>query len=124
MRIQHVVSYPISQGVLINIVAFVTVPGGEGTEHPEPAMIDVTKQEMLDQYKVWEPDLITLLDVRGPLLMFQLRSRLSFAVRGKDLPMGDISSEEATHLRGRARMPFGRFRMLPIFRMHSMPLKT
>lgn len=64
---QHVVSYPISQGTLINIVAFVTVPGGEGTDHPGPAMIEVPKQEMLDQYEGWEPDLLTLLDVSLPL---------------------------------------------------------
>lgn len=60
---QHVVSYPISQGRQVNIVAFITVPGGEGKQLEGPAMIDVAKQEVLDQYEGWEPEVLNLLSV-------------------------------------------------------------
>lgn len=61
-------SYPISQGTLINIVAFVTIPEGEGKEYGGPVVIDVPKKEILDQYKGWETDLLTLLNVRSNFL--------------------------------------------------------
>ncbi|KAH8119851.1 hypothetical protein DFH11DRAFT_11993 [Phellopilus nigrolimitatus] len=59
---KHVVSYPISQGRLVNLVAFVTVPGGDGKDLDGPAVVDVSKQEMLECYKGWEPEVQQLLD--------------------------------------------------------------
>ncbi|KAI5117644.1 hypothetical protein M0805_001300 [Coniferiporia weirii] len=58
----HVVSYPISQGRLVNVIGFVTIPGGDGSELPGPAVIDVPKQEMVDQFNGWEPEIQALLD--------------------------------------------------------------
>ena len=63
--LQHIVSYPISQGRLVNLVAFVTIPGGEGQELKGPAVIDVPKDEVLEYYKGWEPAMEQLLDVSG-----------------------------------------------------------
>ena len=47
----------------MNLVAFVTVIGGEGKKLDGPAMIDVSKKEVLDQYIGWEPEVLNLLDV-------------------------------------------------------------
>ena len=58
------VAFPIANRKYVNIVAFVTIPGGEGKILEGPPMQDVTKQEMIDQYPNWEPDVITLLEVR------------------------------------------------------------
>ena len=87
-------------------MAFVTIPGGEGTEHDGPAMVDVTKQEMLDQYKRWEPDLITLLDVRASLLVSSAQLSPPCAVRREDFSVGDLSGSKLAHIRGWTRVPF------------------
>ena len=44
-------------------MAFVTVLGGEGQKLEGPAVIDVEKKEMIEQYHGWEPELLALLEV-------------------------------------------------------------
>ena len=43
---------------------FVTASDDEGKPYDGPAVIDVSKQEMVDEYKGWEPELLQLLEVR------------------------------------------------------------
>lgn len=62
---QHIVSYPISQGKLLNFVALVTVPGGEGKALEGPSAVDVPNAEMAAHYKDWEPEVLELLEVRS-----------------------------------------------------------
>ena len=63
---KHVVSYPISRGTLVNLVAFVTIPTAEGTPLPGPAMIDnIKKEDVLNAYEGWEPEVKELLEVRN-----------------------------------------------------------
>ena len=50
-------------GRLINFVAFVTIPGSEGTVHEGPAVRTATKEEMLSQFADWEPEVATLMKV-------------------------------------------------------------
>lgn len=59
---QHIVSYPISQGQLVNLIGFVTV-ADDGSQLEGEAVVDVPKQEMLDHYVGWEPQAIALLNV-------------------------------------------------------------
>lgn len=63
-------SYPISQGRLVNLVAFVTVPGGDGKRLEVPAVVDVPQKEMLDHYEGWEPEVFEMLNVRLKLLLY------------------------------------------------------
>lgn len=63
-NIQHIVSYPISQGRTINLVIFITIPDGEDTLLDGPAVVDATKEEVLEHYKGWEPEIQSLLNVR------------------------------------------------------------
>ena len=49
----------------MNLVAFVTIPGGEGQELKGPAVMDVPTDEVLEYYKGWEPAMEQLLDVSG-----------------------------------------------------------
>jgi len=97
---KHVVTYPISQGHLVNIVAFVTVPGGEGKELNGPAMVDVTKQEVLDQYIGWEPEVRNLLKcVEKPSRWAISHMRgLPTYVDGRVALLGDSAHAMTTHL--------------------------
>ncbi|OCB85076.1 FAD/NAD-binding domain-containing protein [Sanghuangporus baumii] len=59
---KHVVSYPISQGRLVNIVPFVTAADAEGKPYDGPTVVDVSKQKLIDEYRGWEPELLQLLE--------------------------------------------------------------
>lgn len=51
---------------LINVVAFVSEPGAEGTpfgNSKEPWVAEVTKEHLLAQYAGWESEVLTLLNV-------------------------------------------------------------
>ena len=55
-----------AHGTLINVVAFVSEPGAEGTpfgNSKEPWVADVTKEHLLAQYAGWESEVLTLLNV-------------------------------------------------------------
>lgn len=58
-------SYPISQGRLVNLIAFVTIAGGEGQKLDGPAVVDVAREEVLEAYRGWEPEVQVLLKVSG-----------------------------------------------------------
>ncbi|EJC99819.1 FAD/NAD-binding domain-containing protein [Fomitiporia mediterranea MF3/22] len=97
---KHVISYPISQGRLVNIVAFITVPGGEGKQFDGPAVVDVTKQEMLDQYKGWEPEIHSLLNCSEKVQRWaisQIRGLPTY-VDGLIAILGDAAHAMTTHL--------------------------
>ena len=68
-NIKHIVSYSISQGKLINLVAFVTVPDGEGKPLTGPTVMDVSKQELVEHFKGWEQEAQDLLDVSIPCIV-------------------------------------------------------
>ncbi|EJC99781.1 FAD/NAD-binding domain-containing protein [Fomitiporia mediterranea MF3/22] len=97
---KHVVSYPISQGRLVNLVPFVTVPSGEGKQLDGPAVVDVTKQEMLDQYKGWEPEVYSLLDSSEKVQRWAISHirGLPTYVDGRVAILGDAAHAMTTHL--------------------------
>ncbi|THG99501.1 hypothetical protein EW145_g7256 [Phellinidium pouzarii] len=59
---KRIISFPISQGRLVNFIAYVTGPGRDGNELGGPSVTDVTKQEMIDHYQGWEPEVQALLN--------------------------------------------------------------
>ena len=66
---QHVISYPVSPGQLINCIGFVTIPDGEGKTYPDKWVRDASREELLRQYEGWEPELQELLEVRGRVVI-------------------------------------------------------
>lgn len=55
--------FPISRGTLINVVAFVSRPELESTQYEGNKIEPRPKQELLDQYAGWEPEVIDMLNV-------------------------------------------------------------
>jgi len=58
---KHVVSYSISRGSIVNVVALTSEPDKEGAPYSEPWVTDCTADELLDCYAGWEPEVIDLL---------------------------------------------------------------
>ncbi|THH03798.1 hypothetical protein EW145_g5997 [Phellinidium pouzarii] len=97
---KHVVSYPISRGRVVNLVAFVTIPVGDERDLDGPAVTDVSKQEMTEQYKGWEPEVQTLLncvDKPSRWAISHMRGLPSY-VDGRVALLGDSAHAMATHL--------------------------
>lgn len=65
-------SYPISQGKIINFIAFVTIPGGEGQAVTGPTVVDVTKEEMTAYFDGWDEESQNLLDVGLRVLSYRV----------------------------------------------------
>ena len=61
---QNIVSYPILQGKMINVAAFVYTPGREGTVYNGPWAAPVTAEEVAKHYASWDPAVPRLLKVR------------------------------------------------------------
>ncbi|KAI0643646.1 FAD/NAD-P-binding domain-containing protein [Trametes meyenii] len=53
---RHLVAYPITQGRVLNLAAIVMYPGQEGTIYEGPWTADVSKEEVLQNYIGWEPE--------------------------------------------------------------------
>ncbi|KAL5530919.1 hypothetical protein ACEPAG_3795 [Sanghuangporus baumii] len=97
---KHVVSYPISEGRVVNLVPFVTIPGADGEELDGPAVVDVSKQEMLDQYKGWEPEVLNLLaccEKVSRWAISQVRGLPTY-VDGPVVILGDAAHAMTTHI--------------------------
>ncbi|KAF9482106.1 FAD/NAD-P-binding domain-containing protein [Pholiota conissans] len=58
---RHVVSYSISQGDIVNIVTFVSQPEKHGQHYDGEWVTNCDKQELLDCYANWEPEVGSLL---------------------------------------------------------------
>ncbi|KAL5498529.1 hypothetical protein ACEPAH_1883 [Sanghuangporus vaninii] len=97
---KHVVSYPISQGRLVNIVPFVTAANDEGKPYDGPAVVDVSKQEMIDEYRGWEPELLQLLESADNVTKWavsQIRDLPTY-VDGLVAILGDAAHAMTPHL--------------------------
>ncbi|EGO00194.1 hypothetical protein SERLA73DRAFT_107208 [Serpula lacrymans var. lacrymans S7.3] len=58
---KHVVSYSISKGDIVNVVAFSSQPDKDGTHYDGPWVTDCTQEEFLQCYAGWEPEVETML---------------------------------------------------------------
>ncbi|KAF8152293.1 hypothetical protein B0H34DRAFT_663942, partial [Crassisporium funariophilum] len=57
---KHVVAYPILQGRVVNIAAYVSEPHKEGTLYEGPAFVDVAKEDVVPFFSAWEEELRVL----------------------------------------------------------------
>ncbi|KAL5514209.1 hypothetical protein ACEPAG_2297 [Sanghuangporus baumii] len=97
---KHVISYPISQGRLINIVPFVTAADDEGKPYEGPAVVDVSKQEMINEYRGWEPEILQLLESADSVTKWavsQIRDLPTY-VDGLVAILGDAAHAMTPHL--------------------------
>ena len=60
---QHVVSYSISKGSVVNVVAFASRPKLEGTSYDGEWVVRCSKEELLKCYDGWEPEVVDMLQV-------------------------------------------------------------
>lgn len=60
---QHVVSYSISRGSVVNVVALVSHPEQEGAPYEGPWVTDCSAQELHECYAGWEPEVVDLIKV-------------------------------------------------------------
>ncbi|OCB84042.1 FAD/NAD-binding domain-containing protein [Sanghuangporus baumii] len=58
---KHVIVYPVTKGKLINVVAFVSQPGREGTLYNDPWVTSREKSEVVAAYKGWETEVQQLI---------------------------------------------------------------
>ena len=57
-------SYSISRGSIVNVVACTSRPELEGAAaRDEPWVVDCTQKELLDCYDNWEPEVVDMLKV-------------------------------------------------------------
>lgn len=62
--LQHVVSYSISQGDIINVVTFDSDPKKYGDSYEGEWVSECLQEELLECYSGWEPEVEQLLKVR------------------------------------------------------------
>lgn len=62
---QYIVTYPVSRGKMINVVALISYPDMHGTTHEGPWSSSATTEELLDHFDGWETHVVSLLRVRA-----------------------------------------------------------
>lgn len=62
---QHVVSYSISRGSIVNVVALASRPELEGTSYNGTWVVGCSKEELLQCFEGWEPEVMVMLEVRA-----------------------------------------------------------
>ena len=60
---KHIITYPISNGRLVNVVAFCSWPDREGSTYDGKMVEERTQEELLKQYEGWEEEVQQLLQV-------------------------------------------------------------
>lgn len=59
---QHIVAYSISQGRIVNFVAFATDPEKDDADYGVEWVAPCTKKEVVDCFADWEPEAVELLE--------------------------------------------------------------
>ncbi|KIJ41279.1 hypothetical protein M422DRAFT_75634 [Sphaerobolus stellatus SS14] len=97
---KHVVSYSISQGSIVNVVTFASEPEKEGAPaYDGPWVTEVSKQELLDCYANWEPEVVDMLNcIERPTkwAMHQLKHLPNY-VDGRVALLGDAAHAMTPH---------------------------
>ncbi|CCM05444.1 uncharacterized protein FIBRA_07663 [Fibroporia radiculosa] len=92
-------SHPCATGSVVNVVAFVSQLEKEGTPYGGPWVEDCSKQELLDCYAGWEPEVAELLEqIQEPTrwAIHHLRP-LPMCVAGKVVLLGDAAHAMSPH---------------------------
>ncbi|KAI0316051.1 hypothetical protein OF83DRAFT_1060972 [Amylostereum chailletii] len=97
--ISHVVTYPISRGELVNLVAFVTVPDGYGKEYEGRWVHDVPPDELREQYAGWEPEVSSILQgvEYASAWAIHIMEDVPKSVIGRGVIIGDALHAMETH---------------------------
>jgi len=56
------VSYSITRGTVVNVVAMKSEPERDGTKYDGPWVVDCTREELLENYAGWEPEVLEMLN--------------------------------------------------------------
>ncbi|GBE78862.1 6-methylsalicylic acid decarboxylase atA [Sparassis crispa] len=96
---RHIITYPVSQGRLVNVVALYTIPGAEGKTYHEEWVQNVSKEEIVEKYVGWEPEVQELLQcVEAPSRWaIHVMDALPFSVANKVALLGDAVHAMMTH---------------------------
>ncbi|KAM5530281.1 hypothetical protein V8D89_016060 [Ganoderma adspersum] len=95
----HVITYPISHGKYLNLVAFVTIPNAEGTTYPHKWVIDAKKEDALSAYSGWEPEVGQMLSCaeKPTIWAIHVIEDLPYTVHDRVAIMGDAVHAMTTH---------------------------
>jgi len=98
--LQNLITYPIVDGTLINVVAFVADPSLAGTRYEGNWVSDATLDELLDCYENFEPDAKIMLQhcEKPSKWAVHMVNELPFCVRERVAILGDASHAMTPHL--------------------------
>ncbi|TFK35822.1 FAD/NAD(P)-binding domain-containing protein [Crucibulum laeve] len=96
----HIVTYPISQGRLVNVAAYYSEPQNEGTTLQGAVVSDVSKEEMLSKFEGWEDEVISLLKLieKPSRWAIQTIKPLDKYASGRVMLLGDAAHAMVPHL--------------------------
>ncbi|KAF8894212.1 salicylate hydroxylase [Gymnopilus junonius] len=94
---QHIVTYPVLQGRLINTIPFFTEPEKEGTYVEGPVIIENTTDDFVSPFKDWEEEARIILK-KPSRWAVQTVNPLETYVSNRVMLMGDAAHAMATHL--------------------------
>ncbi|KAL6308500.1 hypothetical protein BKA93DRAFT_725368 [Sparassis latifolia] len=97
--LSHVVAYPISNGRIVNFIAFYTQPELEGTPYPDKSGEPAAKEEVLAHFVGWEREVLELLECTENLTKWAINcmGALPFSVSRRVALMGDAAHAKQTH---------------------------
>ncbi|KAF9007509.1 salicylate hydroxylase [Cyathus striatus] len=97
---KHIVSYPISQGTHINVVALFSEPEKEGTLVQGPLVCDATVDEIISTYEGWDEEVVSylrLLETPTKWAMQKVKP-MKYYASGRILLLGDAAHAMPPHL--------------------------
>ncbi|KZP27531.1 FAD/NAD(P)-binding domain-containing protein [Athelia psychrophila] len=100
---KHLIVFPVNNGAQINVFAFCSDMTKEGTQYSEDSKdwsVDVPKEELLQQYEGWEPEVMALLECIDIPTKWAIHmiTPLSTFVSGRVAILGDSAHAMTPHV--------------------------